>query len=368
MTYAPADLFKHDTVSLDDDNSRLVVIDQTLLPDRLAILELGSQTEIWEAINRLRVRGAPAIGVAAAFAVYLAAKSFNTSNYDEFHNKFRQAKEYLNSARPTAVNLLWALQRMEQKLDSLRDRPVKDILPLLRQEAITIKDEDIKACRAIGEHGLKLLQPGDGLLTHCNAGRLATIKYGTATAPMYLGFERAFNFKIFVDETRPLLQGARLTAGELMAAGLDVTLICDSMAASIMQKGLVQAVLVGCDRVAANGDAANKIGTLPLAICARHFNVPVYFCAPTSSLDLNCASGRDINIEERESEEITSMWYQHPMAPKGCHTFNPAFDVTPHNLITAFITEYGPAYPPFRQSLAAIMARKKASACKEAAS
>jgi methylthioribose-1-phosphate isomerase len=199
-----------------------------------------------------------------------------------------------------------------------------------------------------------LLQNGDAILTHCNAGRLAAVKYGTATAPLYLGAERGMTFKIYADETRPLLQGARLTAFELKAAGFDVTLICDNLAASVLQRGLIKAVLLGCDRVAANGDTANKIGTLPLAIVARRYGTPVYFCAPTSSIDLSCACGREIVIEQREGSEITDMWYAEPMAPAGCASYNPAVDVTEHELITAFVTECGLAYPPFTRSLKAI--------------
>jgi methylthioribose-1-phosphate isomerase len=260
---------------------------------------------------------------------------------------------YLASARPTAVNLSWALNRMQKRARACAS--AAGALAALKEEAIAIRDEDVSACRAIGRHGLALLRNGDAVLTHCNAGRLAAVKYGTATAPLYLGAEAGLTFKVYVDETRPLLQGARLTAFELKAAGFDVTLICDNMAASLMQQNLIQAVLVGCDRVAANGDAANKIGTLPLAIVARRYKVPVYFCAPSSSIDVSCAVGEDIVIEQRDGSEISEMWYREPMAPAGCVSYNPAFDVTEHELITAFVTEYGLAYPPFGRSLAAIM-------------
>jgi methylthioribose-1-phosphate isomerase len=216
-------------------------------------------------------------------------------------------------------------------------------------------------CKTIGEYGLSLLKPGDGLLTHCNAGQLATSKYGTATAPMYLGHERGYHFKIFADETRPLLQGARLTAYELQSAGLDVTLICDNMSAMVMKNGWVNAVFVGCDRVAANGDAANKIGTSVVATVAKRYHVPVYVCAPTSTIDLNTPTGADIHIEERPAEEITEMWYKERMAPEGIKVYNPAFDVTDNDLITGIITEYGIARAPYTESFKDIFPKKKQS-------
>ncbi|MDR1397028.1 MAG: S-methyl-5-thioribose-1-phosphate isomerase [Desulfarculales bacterium] len=342
-----------DTVSFDEEEGSLIVIDQTLLPQELKLLPLRTLEEAWEAIKNLRVRGAPAIGVAGAIALYAAARKLAACSYSQFVTRLLAAAEYLNSARPTAVNLSWALGRMENILKS-GPPETEQALAALRREARAIWEEDIAACRAIGEHGLSLLRPGDGLLTHCNAGRLAAVRYGTATAPMYAGHSRGYNFKIFVDETRPLLQGARLTAYELASAGLDVTLICDHTAVTVMKKGLIQAVLVGCDRVAANGDAANKIGTLPLAIAARRYAVPFYVCAPASTVDPASATGDDIVIEERGGEEITSLWYSRPMAPPGCKTFNPAFDVTDHELVSAFVTEYGVIRPPFEKKLSAL--------------
>ena len=351
-------ILDYDTVALDDENSALVIIDQTQLPYHTEILHLTKQNEIWEAIYKLQVRGAPAIGVAAGYGIYLAAKEIQTENYDEFYEAFVKAKDYLNSSRPTAVNLSWALNRMEQVVIRLKGQPVSDILAALKAESIAIQDEDIRTCKMIGEYGLSLVKPGDGLLTHCNAGQLATSKYGTATAPMYLGYERGYNFHIYADETRPLLQGARLTAYELFDSGLDVTLICDNMSASVMKKGLVQAVFVGCDRVAANGDTANKIGTSVVAAVARYYNVPMYICAPTSTIDMNTPTGNEINIEQRPAEEVTEMWYEKRMAPEGVKVFNPAFDVTDHELITAIVTEYGIARPPYTESLKAIMDKK----------
>ena len=263
-----------------------------------------------------------------------------------FRQEFKKTKEYLATSRPTAVNLFWALNRMERVVDENQDKTVAELKNLLHDEAVRIHDEDIEVCRKIGTYALELVKPGDGLLTHCNAGQLATVKYGTATAPMYLGLEQGYNFHIFVDETRPLLQGARLTAFELHAAGMDVTLICDNMSSAVMKKGLVNAVFVGCDRVAANGDTANKIGTSVVACVAKQYGVPVYICAPTSTIDMELKSGKEIPIEERPAEEITEMWYQERMAPEGVKVYNPCFDVTDHELIAGIVTEYGVVKAP----------------------
>lgn len=346
-----------DTLRLDDDQDSLVIIDQTLLPTEICYLALQSQAEIWEAIQQLRVRGAPAIGIAAAYGIYLAVKHSTAGDQGAFLKEFQQASQYLASARPTAVNLFWALQRMENVITSQMEVEIPQLVAALRSEADAILAEDIRTNLAIGEHALSLLQPGDGLLTHCNAGGLATARYGTATAPIYLGQERGYAFKVFADETRPLLQGARLTTFELAQAGVDVTLICDNMAASVMQNGWVQAVLVGCDRVAANGDTANKIGTLGVAVLAHQFGIPFYVCAPSSTLDLATATGQLIPIEERDLQEIYRKWYQKPMAPEqGVKFYNPAFDITPAKYISAIISEYGIARPPFTTSLRAMLA------------
>ncbi len=344
--------FNLETVYLDDENDAVVLIDQTLLPNEVKYLRLKSQPEIWEAIRELRVRGAPAIGITAAYGAYLGVKNSSAADFDSFYAGFNAVKEYLASARPTAVNLFWALDKMEACLLANQEKPIDEILLALKEQAHEIKAEDIHTNRAIGEYGLSLIQPGWGILTHCNAGSLATAKYGTATAPIYLGQERGYHLRVFADETRPLLQGARLTSFELASAGVDVTLICDNMAATVMQKGWVQAVFVGCDRVAANGDAANKIGTAGVAILAKEFNIPFYVCAPTSTIDLNTPTGEQIEIEERPGEEIYQKWYAQPMAPlKGVRFYNPAFDVTPAGNITAIITEYGIMRPPYGESL-----------------
>lgn len=347
-----------ETVFLEDEKNSLVIIDQTLLPEETAYLSLKTQEEIWEAIYELRVRGAPAIGVAAAYGIYLGAKAIGAENYETFYSSFVKLKEYLASARPTAVNLFWALDRMEGCVVKNKDKTVADIKKALLKESSDIKEEDIWVCRSIGEYGLSLVEPDIGILTHCNAGQLATARYGTALAPIYIGHEKGYNFKVFADETRPLLQGARLTAYELSRAGVDVTLICDNMASMVMNNGWVQAVFVGCDRVAANGDAANKIGTSGVAILAKNYNIPFYVCAPTSTIDLDCATGEDIHIEERKPEEVTEKWYKKRMAPKDVKVFNPAFDVTDSRFITAIVTEYGIARPPYGESIKEIFELK----------
>lgn len=347
-----------ETVALDDLNSQLVLIDQTQLPGKVEILYLSTQEEIREAIYLLKVRGAPAIGVAAAFGVYLAAKSIQTDEYDAFLREYQKCSKYLEAARPTAVNLAWALHRMEQVVLSNADYSVAEIKALLLKECTAIKDEDTDMCRRIGEHGLSVLKDGYGILTHCNAGQLATSKYGTALAPIHLGRERGMNFRVFTDETRPLLQGARLSAFELVEDGVDTTLICDNMASQVMKNGWVNAVFVGCDRVAANGDACNKIGTSGVAILAKHYGIPFYVLGPTSTIDLNTPTGDDIVIEQRPAEEVTEMWYEKRMAPEGVKVYNPAFDVTDHELITGIITEHGIAHPPYTESLKALFEKK----------
>lgn len=339
------------SVKLDDDNDTLILLDQTLLPNEKKFLEVKKMEDIWEAIYMLKVRGAPAIGIAAAYGVYLGTKQSKASNYEELYEDFKKVKDYLASSRPTAVNLFWALDRMENRLKSEKGKSVQEIKDALRDESELIREEDEKVCESIGEHALSLLKPNWGILTHCNAGTIATAKYGTALAPIYIGSERGYDFKVYADETRPLLQGSRLTAWELHEAGVDVTLICDNMSSIVMKEGKIQAVLVGCDRVALNGDTANKIGTSGVAILAKHYNIPFYVCAPLSTIDLNCKNGNDIEIEQRPKDEIISKWYEKPMAPEDVKAYNPCFDVTDNNLITAIITQNGIAYPPYTESL-----------------
>lgn len=355
-------IMDYETVALDEDGKGILIIDQTLLPGRTEIIRLETAKEIWEAIYLLKVRGAPAIGVAAAFGIYVLAgqiveNSGREMDFAGFYEKFKEQKDYLDSSRPTAVNLSWALNRMDRVCRQAHEngKTVNEILEILGREAREIKEEDIRVCKSIGEYGLSLVKPGDGILTHCNAGQLATCRYGTATAPIYLGQERGYNFKVFADETRPLLQGARLTAYELSSAGVDVTLICDNMSATVMRNGWVNAVFVGCDRVAANGDVANKIGTSVVATVAKRYGVPFYVCAPTSTIDLATSGGAGIKIEQRPAEEVTQMWYRERMAPEGVKVFNPAFDVTDNELVTAIITEHGIARAPYEESLRALV-------------
>ncbi|MBS3990925.1 MAG: S-methyl-5-thioribose-1-phosphate isomerase [Erysipelothrix sp.] len=340
------------SVKLDDENSSVIILDQTALPNEILYKTHTTKESVWEAIYKLEVRGAPAIGFAGAFGVYIAIKHSLAQDYETFYQEFKEAKDYLASSRPTAVNLFWALDRLEACVVKHKDLPVQDIISKLKVESELIRSEDEQVCRSIGEYALSLLKPNMGLLTHCNAGTIATAKYGTALAPIYLGQELGYNFKVFADETRPLLQGARLTAWELNEAGVDVTLICDNMASIVMKNGWIDAVVVGCDRVAANGDAANKIGTSGVAILAKKYGIPFYVHAPFATIDLETPTGNEIHIELRNGEEIYEMWYKKPMAPKGIKTYNPAFDVTDAEYITAIITEKGIAYPPYQDSLA----------------
>ncbi|MBU3154552.1 S-methyl-5-thioribose-1-phosphate isomerase [Clostridium estertheticum] len=343
-----------ESVKLDDCNNTLIILDQTLLPNEKIFLEVKKLEDIWEAIHSLRVRGAPAIGITAAFGIYLWTKASSATSFENLFVDFKKGKDYLASARPTAVNLFWALDRMENRLNAEKHKEIAQIKVNLKDEAEKIHFEDAHVCEAIGNNTLSLLQPGWGILTHCNAGTIATARLGTALAPIYIGNARGYDFKVFADETRPLLQGARLTAWELKEASVDVTLICDNMASIVMKQGKIQAVLVGCDRIAANGDVANKIGTSGVAILAKYYNIPFYVCAPLSTIDLKCKNGDEIDIELRSGEEITSKWYSKPMAPEGVKTYNPCFDVTDNKIITAIITEKGIVYPPYEENLSKI--------------
>ena len=341
-------------VHLSDDQTAVVILDQTQLPNRQVYLELKTPGEMFEAIQQLRVRGAPAIGICAGYCLAVLAGQWQESDGD-FFTVLHHNKEYLNSSRPTAVNLSWALERMERTALSHKNEPVPAIVEALRQESIAIHEEDIAMCRKIAEYGLSLLKEGDGVLTHCNAGPLATSRYGTALGPLLLAKERGMNLHVFADETRPLLQGARLTSWELHEAGVDVTLICDNMASIVMKNGWVNACFVGCDRVAANGDTANKIGTSGVAILAKHYGIPFYVLGPTSTIDLSCPDGAHIPIEQRDPEEIGKKFYAEPQAPAGVKCYNPAFDVTDHDLIAGIITEKGICQAPYTESLAAIL-------------
>ncbi len=336
-------------IALTEDGSAVRIIDQTRLPGALVYIDLREREELCEAIRSLRVRGAPAIGIFAAYAVCVLSRGYGR---EDFFQRLDEDCGCLISSRPTAVNLARQVNRMRGLAHALAGQDTETITAALRREADDIRAGDAAMCRAIAEAGLSLLRPGDTVLTHCNAGPLATSEYGTGLGPLILAAERGVDIKAFVDETRPLLQGARLTAWELQNAGIDCTLICDDMAALAMAQGKIQAVLAGCDRMAANGDAANKIGTSAAAIIARHYGVPVYFLLPSSTIDMDCPTGADIPIEMRGGGEISSMWYEKPVAPAGVKCWNPAFDVTEHGLITAIVTEKGVLYPPFDKALA----------------
>jgi methylthioribose-1-phosphate isomerase len=333
----------------------LYLLDQTRLPHESVVERVATVEEVWRWIHELRVRGAPAIGVAGAYGLCVAMQPARRGSREAFYAALEQHATYLDSARPTAVNLSWGLKRMVRATQRSDSDSAEALYRVLVEEAKRIHQEDQAICEGIGVHGLSLITPGSGVLTHCNAGALATTGLGTATAPLYLAHQNGVAFHVFADETRPLLQGARLTAYELQQAGLDVTLITDGMAASMMAQGLVDVVIVGTDRVAANGDFANKIGTLSVAIAARYFNLPFYVACPSSTLDLQTARGADIVIEERLDGEVTELGGQ-GIAPPDIKVRNPAFDVTPHDLVTGFITERGIVRAPFERNLAALFA------------
>lgn len=343
--------------SLKWDDNALLMLDQRLLPEETVYLRLTTPQEVWEGIRELKVRGAPAIGISAAYGVVLGIMNFVGDTKQLAAEAVKQA-EYLATSRPTAVNLFWALDRMKARANALaaEDASAAEAIRALLEEAKQIHAEDEETNRLIGEHALTLFQDGMGVLTHCNAGGLATSKYGTALAPFYLALEQGIQLKVFADETRPVLQGARLTAFELQQAGVDVTLICDNMAGHVMSKGWVQAVIVGTDRVAANGDVANKIGTYGVAVMAKAHNIPFYVACPLSTIDLSTPTGADIPIEERHPDEV-SRGFGKRTAPEGVAIYNPAFDITPSELVTAIITEKGIVRAPYSESLKNLFAK-----------
>lgn len=329
------------------------ILDQTFLPSRTVYSDIRDVGRMWEAIRKLRVRGAPAIGIAAAYGLYLGIRDLPENSYPSFEIEVKRIADYLNSSRPTAVNLSWALQRIQSTIHAHRNDPIPQIKERVLKTAQTIHDEDKRVCKSIGLNGVELIPKNARILTHCNTGGLATGQYGTALSVIYHAHVAKKNIHVWVDETRPLLQGARLTAWELMRAEIPMKLVTDSMAGHLMQTGKVDLVIVGTDRVAANGDMANKIGTYSLAVLAKHHEIPFYVATPASTIDLNINSGADIPIEERDPKEITSFGNS-DVAPSRVEVYNPAFDVTPASLITAYITEKGLVRPDYTKNLASM--------------
>jgi methylthioribose-1-phosphate isomerase len=338
-------------------NNKIKIIDQTKLPLRLEYLYLGDLKSLWQAIRLLKVRGAPALGAAAGLGVYLGIKNSAANNFSEFSRELDKVCRYLAASRPTARNLFWGLERMCSVAVRNRNKTIPAIKRLLFQEAQNIIAEDKITCRSIGDYGAGLIRNHDTILTICNAGILATIDYGTALGVLYRAREEGKRFKVIACETRPLLQGARLTAWELQKNGIDVTVICDNTAAALMQQGKIDKVIAGADRIAANGDAANKIGTYNLAVLSRCHRIPFYLAAPASTFDLRIKKGSDIPIEERPAQEVTHLLGKIRVAPRAVKVYNPAFDVTPHNLISAIITDRGIIKPPYRANIKRILAK-----------
>jgi len=332
----------------------LDLIDQTLLPNELTRIQCRDIETVWEAIKMLRVRGAPAIGIAAAYGVVVGLQQADDDNAEAFWQTFDKSADYLATSRPTAVNLFWALDRLRSLAADLKTGSVVDARAAILAEAKAIHAEDREMCHAIGRYGAELLNDGQGVLTHCNAGGLATAEYGTALSVFFTAQDQGKNLHVFVDETRPLLQGARLTAWELMQRKIKSTLICDSMAAQVMREKKVQAVVTGADRIAANGDSANKIGTYSVAVLAKAHGIPFYIAAPSSTFDLSIKSGDEIPIELRNAEEITQ-GFGKQTAPTGVEVYNPAFDVTPAEYIEAIITERGVISPVTEENVLAMI-------------
>jgi methylthioribose-1-phosphate isomerase len=336
------------------DGGEVHIIDQTQLPLQKKSITLHTKEEMWNAIQQLKIRGAPAIGIAAAFGIYLGIKDFKGDNREKFGVTLKEVCDYIGSSRPTAVNLFWAIDRVTALVKHNSDKTVNKLKELILQEAVEMIEEDNRICRAIGEAGVTLISDGYNLLTHCNAGGLATAMYGTALSPMFRAKEMGMKLHVFVDETRPLLQGARITAWELMEAGIPTTLITDNMAAFTMSQGKVDLIIVGADRIAKNGDTANKIGTLGVAILAREFGVPFYIAAPLSTIDMMTSSGADIPIEERKPDEVIR-GFGRQTAPDEVGVYNPAFDVTPARYIRGIITEKGIVSAPYDENIARVM-------------
>lgn len=338
-------------ITIEWKNNGIRMIDQTKLPANLVYLQVRGLKQLWQAIKLLKVRGAPALGAAAALGVYLGVKDSKARNPNQLLLEIDRVSRYLASSRPTARNLFWAIERMHKVFLDNKDKGIAKIKQALFAETMLIIDEDMVSCRSIGLHGARLIKNGDTILTICNTGILATIDYGTAAGVIYRAHDDGKKIKVYACETRPLLQGARLTTWELKQKGIDVTLICDNMAATLMKQGKIDKVIAGADRIAANGDSANKIGTYNLAVLCQYHNIPFYIAAPASTFDLAIKSGKQIPIEERPSGEVTSLYFKKPVAAKGVKVFNPAFDVTDAGLITAIITDKGIIKPPYLENI-----------------
>ena len=339
--------FKPPFQSITWNDDRVTIIDQTYLPEREVFIDLNSAGQVWDAIKKMKVRGAPAIGITGAYGLYLGVKGLKESSFDSFYNEADRISEYLNSARPTAVNLSWALKRLMATIYAAKEKPIEEIKEIVLKTAVTIHNEDRRLCKAIGENGLELIPDNAKILTHCNTGGLATGEFGTAFSVILHAHHVGKLKQVWVDETRPLLQGSRLTAWELQKAEIPFNLNVDSAAAFLMQQGKVDLVILGADRITKNGDTANKIGTYSLAVLANAHNIPFYVAAPYSTIDMDMETGNDIEIEQRDAEEVTNFGNKQT-APDKVDVYNPAFDVTPNDLITAIITEKGVIKPNYK--------------------
>lgn len=333
------------------------IIDQTKLPQELKYIYIKDLKSLWHAVKKMKIRGAPALGAASGLGVYLGVRNLKTKDFSQFKRKLDKVINYIGLVRPTARNLFWALERMRNIAYQNKNKSISYIKEQIFKEANKIIKEDRICCRKIGYYGASLIKNNDRILTICNAGILATVDYGTALGIIYQAHQKGKNVKVFVCETRPMLQGARLSCWELNKVGIDVTLICDSMAATLMKHGKIDKVITGADRIALNADTANKIGTYNLAVLSYHHSIPFYVAVPLTTFDSEIKTGKDIPIEERSSFEVTDLFFKRPIAPKDIKVFNPAFDVTPYNLITAIITDKGIIKPPYRRNILKILDR-----------
>ena len=332
------------------EGDTLRILDQTKLPQEEVYIPVPDPETLFEAIVNLRIRGAPLLGIAGAFGLYLGIRDFDSSHPGKFMERLRKVRDYLAKSRPTAVNLFWAMDRVVQRVEKENLKDVEEMKRKVLEEALAILEEDKRLCERIGESGAEIIEEEDSILTHCNAGGLATSGYGTALAVIYKAKEQGKKIVVYADETRPLLQGARLTAWELRKAGIETWVICDNTAGEVMREGRVKKVIVGADRIASNGDTANKVGSYSLAVLAKYHSLPFYIAAPFSTIDFHLRRGEEIPIEERKKEEVLSFRGLR-VAPGDVNAYNPAFDVVPHHLITAFITDRGIIYPPFPEGL-----------------